>query len=318
MNKRRPPQGKPGAPREYSVNENDTLLSFLVCRLPQESRRRLKKFLGSGRVLVDGQTVTQWDHPLEKGQRVRIEAAPSTAGDRRSPGLIVYEDDDLIVINKPAGLLAVGTGRGDERTAFRMTRDYIARRNPADGLFVVHRLDRDTSGIMLFARNASVKNRLQEAWTDYARERTYVAVVEGEVGTSEGSMVSYLRETKSLFMRAGPQAAGGKKAVTRYRVLRRSFPYTLVEVKLETGRKNQIRVHFQSIGHSVVGDRKYGASSNPLGRLGLHALALGLIHPVTGEGLRFYTPIPKSFLPLCPDMKGGGKLKGGGSVPYHD
>ncbi len=229
---------------------------------------------------------------------MRIEPVRLTDDDRRCRNMIVYEDEDLMVINKPAGLLAVATGRGEERTAFRLLRDYVCRRDPTQGLFVVHRLDRDTSGLMMFVRSKRLKSLLQADWTRWVRERTYVAVVEGDIKKSQGSITSYLRETKTLVMRSGAAQAGGKKAVTHYRVINRSFPYTMVEVNLETGRKNQIRVHFQSIGHSAVGDKKYGATTDPLGRLGLHSLALGLVHPVTGERLRFHTEIPRSFLAI--------------------
>jgi 23S rRNA pseudouridine1911/1915/1917 synthase len=174
--------------------------------------------------------------------------------------------------------------------------EHVRKANPRNRVFVVHRLDRDTSGVMMYAKSEKVQQALQNSWKESVPERTYVALVEGSVNKSEGTIQSWLKESKTLQVYSSPTPNGGQKAITHFKVLQRTNAFSLMEIRLDTGRKNQIRVHMQDIGHSVVGDKKYGSTQNPIGRLGLHALVIVFHHPGTGELMRFETKIPDKFL----------------------
>ena len=219
---------------------------------------------------------------------------------------ILYEDDSIIVADKPGGLLTMSTGREGEITAYSILTDYVRSgrghrdRRQRDGrrIFIVHRLDRDTSGVIVFAKDPETKYALQDDWNRIVLERKYVAVLEGVPGQSEGTVASYLRDNpKSMKVSSSRTDNGGRYSVTHYRVIRPGN-YSLVEFELETGRKNQIRVHAADMGHPVAGDRKYGAATKPLHRLALHAMTLSFRHPRTGEILTFDTGITRPFLTL--------------------
>ena len=219
---------------------------------------------------------------------------------------ILYEDDCIIVADKPSGLLTMSTGKEGEITAYSILTDYVrsARggRNTRDKgrIFIVHRLDRDTSGVIVFAKDEQTKHALQDDWNETIQERKYIAAVEGTLEYDEGTVASYLKDNpKSMKVSSSWTDNGGKYSVTHFKVLRSSGQYSLVEFELETGRKNQIRVHASVIGNPVAGDRKYGSVSNPLHRLCLHASTLAFHHPRTGQLLRFDTGIPKDFMRLC-------------------
>lgn len=219
---------------------------------------------------------------------------------------ILYEDDCIIVADKPSGLLTMSTGKEGEITAYSILTDYVrsARggRNTRDKgrIFIVHRLDRDTSGVIVFAKDEQTKHALQDDWNETILERKYIAAVEGTPEYEEGTVASYLKDNpKSMKVSSSWTDNGGKYSVTHFKVLRSSGQYSLVEFELETGRKNQIRVHASVIGNPVAGDRKYGSLSNPLHRLCLHASTLAFHHPRTGQLLRFDTGIPKDFMRLC-------------------
>ena len=219
---------------------------------------------------------------------------------------ILYEDDCIIVADKPSGLLTMSTGKEGEITAYSILTDYVrsARggRNTRDKgrIFIVHRLDRDTSGVIVFAKDEQTKHALQDDWNETILERKYIAAVEGTPEYDEGTVASYLKDNpKSMKVSSSWTDNGGKYSVTHFKVLRSSGQYSLVEFELETGRKNQIRVHASVIGNPVAGDRKYGSVSNPLHRLCLHASTLAFHHPRTGQLLRFDTGIPKDFMRLC-------------------
>ena len=209
---------------------------------------------------------------------------------------ILFEDPYLIVIEKEAGMLSIATAKEKLLTTYSILSGHVKRENPNNRIFVVHRLDRDTSGIMMFAKSEEVQSAMQRAWQDAVIERTYVAVVEGVVENNEGAIRSYLKENKALVMYSTNVPGEGDEAITHYKVLRRGDEITLVELKLETGRKNQIRVHMKDLGHPVVGDKKYGAKTNLIGRTCLHARVLAFIHPVTGSEDRYETPVPGRFM----------------------
>ena len=216
---------------------------------------------------------------------------------------ILYEDKELIVINKPAGLLSVATDAQKTVTAWRQVTDYLQIRNKKARAYVVHRLDRDTSGVILFAKNEKLKLALQDKWNELVSCRGYLAVVSGKPPKQEDTVCTYLLENKAHIVYSAPKSKGGKQAVTRYKVLKSRKGFTLVDVQIETGRKNQIRVHMADLGCPVVGDKKYGDGTDPLRRLGLHAGTLMLRHPMTGQELSFTAPEPKEFERLFPNQK---------------
>jgi 23S rRNA pseudouridine1911/1915/1917 synthase len=278
-----------------TVETPDELLKFLYAKLPEKNRKSVKSLLTHGHISVGNLVITQFNHPLLPGQEVVIHAgkAPRDVGIK---GLkIIYEDASLIVINKEAGLLSMGTEKEKVKTAYSLLNEYVKRKNQENRIFIVHRLDRDTSGIMMFAKSEKVQQELQNHWQEAVLERGYVVIVEGVVTQEEGTVTSWLKENKNLVMYSSSTPGEGQKAVTHYKLLKASKHYSLVEVKLETGRKNQIRVHMQDLGHSIMGDKKYGSTHNPLKRLGLHAYLLFFRHPLTQEVLRFEAEIPREF-----------------------
>lgn len=285
------------APQEttWIVEQPGELLPNLLENIKNKSRNNIKSLLSRGQVSVNGQVKTRHDEPLLPGASVTVnwqiiqEEIPLLGID------IVYEDEDLIVVEKEAGLLTIASNQEKEETAYRYITEYVRSKDPTGRVFIVHRLDRDTSGLLIFAKHEEIKIKLQEAWQETVPERTYVALVEGEVRRDEGTIRSWLKETKTLRMYSSPVPNGGQEAITHYKVLARSASYSLLEVRLETGRKNQIRVHMESIGHSVAGDKKYGAKTDPIRRLGLHAATIAFYHPRSAELLRFESSIPKSF-----------------------
>jgi 23S rRNA pseudouridine1911/1915/1917 synthase len=255
------------------------LLPWLLTALHPTNRTRVKELLRSGRVHVNGVATTRHDHPLTPADRVAIapETSPQAAALARHGIAILYEDAHLIAIDKPAGLLTVATAGEKTETAFA-----LLHAHHRDRPFVVHRLDRDTSGVLLFAKSPAVRDALQEAWD--SAEKTYLAAVDGVPDPPEGTVDNFLAEGKDLRVRSVRETAeGAKRAVSRYRVVVRAGRLSLVEVRIDTGRKHQIRVHLAGLGCPVIGDRLYGNGVNPAGRLGLHARRLAFDHPTTGE-----------------------------------
>lgn len=277
------------------VKEQSGLLDFLLRSLPRQSRNNVKSLLKYKEVYVDGVSVTRHDYALQIGQRVEIKKPYVRDDGHKKPLDIVYEDKDIIVINKPAGLLTIATEKENERTAYHMLMEYVKCGNQNNRIFIVHRLDRDTSGLLVFAKNEQFKLLLQENWADIVTERGYVAVVEGVLKDKERTITSWLKETKTHLMYSSGVTGDGLCAITRYEVIKSSSAYSLLSISLETGRKNQIRVHMKDIGHPIAGDKKYGAAGNPLKRLCLHANLLEFNHPVTKELMRFETKVPKQF-----------------------
>ncbi len=293
------PSSKPD--QVFLVEENSILMDFLMAKLPHKNRNNIKSLLRNKQVWVDDQLISQFNHVLKPGQNVTISSSRSQVEKKFTEFTIIYEDNDLIVIDKSAGLLSIATKNEKRRTAFSMLSDYVKQSDPDNKIFVVHRLDRETSGLMVFARNEEVKHQLQEKWNEADTAKTYVAIVEGQVEKKVGTIVSYLSEDKVFKVHSSQNPKSGQKAITQYSLINSNANYSLLEVNIETGRKNQIRVHMQDIGHSIVGDKKYGAVSGPIRRLGLHAQKLEFVHPVSTKKLRFETKIPPAFLAL---MKG--------------
>lgn len=282
---------RPGAP--------SALKAFILSAWPDLSGNRVNGLLHRGQVKLRGEVTTQFDAPVNEGDAVAINfTRPYTV--LRHPRLqLVYEDEYVVVVNKGYGLLSVSRGAAKpETTAYNIVKNYLKECNSRQKVFIVHRLDRDTSGLMMFAKTPEAKEAMQHNWNNMVLERKYVAVVEGNVENDEGVIRSYLGETSAheVFSTQDPQQ--GKLAVTRYKVLARGQGRSLVEYSLDTGRKNQIRVHSRELGHPIVGDRRYGASQSPIGRLCLHARTLRFVHPQSRNDMNFQLPVPAKFLKL--------------------
>jgi len=286
------------------VEENIELMKFLVEKLPGKSRNNIKSLLVHRQIKVGAKTISQYNHLLEAGNVVEVQWAKTRTGSSDKSGVeILFEDDHVIVIAKDTGLLSMGTDKEQEKTAYNILKEHVKISDPANKIFIVHRLDRDTSGVMMFAKTAEAQQIMQSNWKKLVQERTYVALVEGKIQKDSETLISWLKENKALVTYSSPTDNGGQKAVTHYKVLRRSKGYSLAEVKIATGRKNQIRIHMKELGHPIIGDKKYGASGSPIKRLGLHALVLAFKHPITNEILRFETRIPKKFTDLFKHAK---------------
>ncbi|MFD1067268.1 RluA family pseudouridine synthase [Oceanobacillus locisalsi] len=298
MKNNKRPRTKKAAPfLSYTVTEEKELLSFLREVLVNRSRNSVKSILTRGQVSVNNRIQTQHNYMLEKGQVVKILKNKEAVKQEVFIGMsIAYEDEDIIVVDKEAGLLSIATKEERRQTVFHQLMDYVKQDDPAGRIFVVHRLDKETSGVMIFAKSERVKRKLQNNWKNIVKERTYIALVEGEVQKEKGYIVSWLKESSTHQMYSSRVKNDGQRAATRYRVIQSNQQFSLLEIELETGRKNQIRVHMQELGHPVVGDKKYGGGNRRvLGRLGLHAKALALYHPSTDKLMFFRSDVPKSF-----------------------
>ena len=210
---------------------------------------------------------------------------------------IVYEDKDIIVVNKPYGILSIATTKKEDKTMYKEVSSYIKKSNPKAKIYIVHRLDKDTSGLLVFAKNMNTKLILQNNWDNLVKKRSYIAIVEGEVEKEKGIIKSYLKETKA-FLVYSTNSKDGKLAITEYRKVFSNKQYSLLDINIKTGRKNQIRVHMKDINHPIVGDKKYASKKNPIRRMCLHANILELIHPKTNRLMHFELDIPNSFLKL--------------------
>lgn len=273
------------------------LLPFLLHVMDNRSRNSVKSILARGQVSVDDNPTTKHNYQLKQGQTISILKNKVAAKVNKLSGLsIIYEDKDIIVINKESGLLSIASAKEKDLTAHSQLIDYVRIDNPKNRIFIVHRLDRDTSGVMVFAKNEMIKRDLQDNWKSVVKERTYMALVEGPVKKLKDTITSWLRESKTLVMYSSFKAGDGVHAVTHYQTVQSNAYYSLLKVNLETGKKNQIRVHMKDIGHPVVGDKKYGANTNPIGRLGLHASVLAFEHPKTKKLLRFEAAAPEAFI----------------------
>lgn len=278
-----------------TVGEAATLMPFLLQSLKNKSRDNIKSLLRNRQVLVNGEPVTQFNHELKPGDQVTIRGEREAGGLMARNMRIVFEDEHIIVIDKNAGLLSMASDNEKYLTAYNILSNYVKQQRPSNRIFIVHRLDRDTSGLMMFARSEKVQSLLQRDWKHNVTARKYIALVEGEVREPEGVIKSYIYESKALVMHSTRNPEKGDLAITRFRRLKSNKDYSLLEVELETGKKNQIRLHMQELGHSIAGDKKYGASSSPIGRLGLHASVLAFNHPVTGKEMHFESKVPAKF-----------------------
>ena len=286
------------------VQESTTLMAFLLSKMGGMSRTSVKNLLSRRIVRLNGRIETHPDTALQTGDQVIIVPEQGARLFTHPKLKIVYEDDYLIVVEKREGLLTVAAHPGSaETTALSILKDYVRRSDKRNGIYVVHRLDRETSGLLVFAKTPELQEYMRTYWRELVTKRTYVAVVEGVMPKEEDTIRTWLSEDpKSTMVYSSPVDDGGKEAVTHYKVVKANEQYSLLELNLETGRTNQIRVHMASVGHPVVSDRKYGSGKvPPIDRLGLHARILEFIHPATEQVVHFETPVPREFLHIFHD-----------------
>lgn len=285
--------------KEYKVSSRTPLLEFLLTNLTSKSRNNIKQLLKNHQVLVNGAPVTQFDFEVIAKDIVSISPYPVKKNGKRISKLpILYEDDELIVINKPSGLLSIADDKDKEHTAYRYMMDYVREENPKNRIFVVHRIDKETSGVMIFTKSLELKEALQDNWNKLVKLREYIAICEGHFDVKEGTRISNLLQAKTNLMYSTKNPKEGLKAITHYWVLEEIEEFSLLRVHIDTGRKNQIRVHMKDLGHNVVGDDKYGSTLDPIKRLGLHARILEFDHPSKDKHFKFIADVPKEFLSL--------------------
>ena len=278
----------------YTVEEDAQLLDWLIANLKGLSRNKVKDTLHGRGIKVNGKIVTQFDYPLTRGMKISVSKSKKNDTFKRSYVNLVYEDPYLVVIEKKPGILSMAAGHKSLNVKTVLD-DYFRQTKQRCTAHVVHRLDRDTSGLMVYAKDMQTEQTLEHEWHNIVYDRRYVAVVSGEMEEDEGTIANWLKDNKAYVTYSSPVDNGGKYAVTHFHVLDRTTEHSLVEYKLETGRKNQIRVHSADMNHPVCGDVKYGNGDDPIHRLCLHAYMLHFFHPVTRARMEFETPIPSQF-----------------------
>ena len=283
--------------QEYTVTEPKELLDFLIEKMPESSRTKVKELLAHN-VYVDERRTSQFNFPLQKGMRVSIEKASFQDRLRPRDLDIVYEDQHLLVVNKHEGLLS-NSKYPNDKTVITVLNQYLEASRQRCHAHIVHRLDRDTSGLMVVSKSKEVSQKFEEDWKGMVFDRRYIAVAWGHLEPQKGEIRSWLTDGEYCVL-SSPTDNGGKLAVTHYEVKQTSRRYSLVELKLDTGRRNQIRVHLRELQHPVVHDPMYGYKEDlsPVNRLCLHAYRLCFTHPVTGKRLKFETPVPAAFMKL--------------------
>lgn len=272
---------------KYIVKENEILIEFLKKMFSNLSKNSVKSLLHNEKVFVNGNMTTKYNYELNIGDVVEIREKVAKNID------IIYEDKDIIVINKPSGLLTVATEKEKNKTAYHLVMEYLKKKNKNNRIFVIHRLDKDTSGIIMFAKNERAKHLYQDNWNDIVKKRCYYAVIDGKMENKEGTIKSYLKENGNMVYSVKDRS--GKLAITEYKVLKERKNISLLDINLKTGRKNQIRVHMKENKTPILGDLKYGEKSKLINRLALHAYKLELVNPVTKKLLTFEINMPNEF-----------------------
>lgn len=275
---------------KYIVKENEILIEFLKKMFRNLSKNSVKSLLHNEKVFVNGNMTTKYNYELNVGDVVEIREKVAKNID------IIYEDKDIIVINKPSGLLTVATEKEKNKTAYHLVMEYLKKKNKNNRIFIIHRLDKDTSGIIMFAKNERAKHLYQDNWNDIVKKRCYYAVIDGKMENKEGTIKSYLKENGNMVYSVKDRS--GKLAITGYKVLKERKNISLLDINLKTGRKNQIRVHMKENKTPILGDLKYGEKSKLINRLALHAYKLELINPVTKKLLIFEVSMPNKIKTL--------------------
>lgn len=273
---------------KHKITQPTPILDAVALLAPGSSKTAARSWIKEGRILIDGVSCTDSRQILKENQVIELGSKPRFAGG----GLkILYEDRHIVVIEKPQGVLSVSTAFEKDETAM----SFLRARYKGGRVYPVHRLDQDTSGVMLFALTEKARDVMKETFEQHAIDRVYLAIIEGWLDNTEGSWTSYQSEDANYYVRNSDDPSKGKLAITHYKVLAKSKWHSLVSFKLETGRKNQIRAHCQMVKHSVAGDKKYGATTDPIKRLCLHAAHLGFEHPITKKKMSFDAPLPEAF-----------------------
>lgn len=291
---------------EFKVHKPLPLMEYLMLKLPSLGRNKIKSILAHYQVLVDGMPVTRFDFELASEDVVTVlKYGKKEKGKGKEPFdlPIIYEDDDFIVINKPSGLLSIASDKEREKTAYRMLNNYVRQKDPKSRIFILHRIDKDTSGVLVVCKNVKIRDALQKHWNERVMDRGYYAIVESAMDKPKGTFHTWLIENSTNLMFSSHKKGEGQEAITHYEVMEDNGTYSLLDVHIDTGRKNQIRVHLKEAGHPIIGDDKYGNGVNPLKRLGLHAYLLAFEHPLTKKKMVFKAPIPKEFLDLIHTKK---------------
>ena len=281
--------------KSFEVKEETTLLPFLFSTLSGLSKTEVKSMLKYKHVAIKGVAVTQFDTPLLPGDKVEVNFGRSFYKFNNPQVKVLYEDEWMVVIEKASGLLSVANDTSKEKNAYHILRDYVRHDNPQAELYVCHRLDQYTSGILIFAKDEALQKEMRANWDFYVKERKYMCVTENVPPKAEDTIESFLTQNEHLRVHSTNDESVGQLAVTHYRVIQSRGRYALIDVEIFTGKKNQIRVHMSEMGCPIAGDMKYGAETNPLRRLMLHNYRLAFIHPVSGELMRFSLPTPTAF-----------------------
>lgn len=282
---------------EIKVTENTELLNFLVDNNVRKSRNATKSLLVHKQIRVNNKVVSQHNHELKAGDVVSVHKHDHKMDQKKLKGLtIMYEDKDLIVVDKDSGLLSVSTGRELlKETAYNVINEYVRGKNAKERAYVLFRLDRETSGLMVFAKSAEIQEELQHTWILNPPKRSYLGVIEGPLVPEKGTITSWLTENKNFVVFASKTDNGGLEAITNYETIKANSRYSVIRLTPTTSRKNQLRVQLQFIGHPIVGDKKYGSKISPLRRIALHADELEFIHPKTKQKIYLTSPLPKKM-----------------------
>lgn len=284
--------------RENKGEKTIGLMEYAFTILPDAKRVDIKKWLKYNHFAINGKIQNSFDAPVAPGDVVELNFTRPFTVFSHPRIKIVYEDDDIIVVDKGYGLLSVGTEsskKSNVETAYSILRQYVKSKHPSNKIFIVHRLDRDTSGLMIFAKTMEAKENLQHNWNNMVLQRKYVALLDGEMEEQSGVIRTHLAETSQHEVYSTENGDEGKLAVSRYRVRKKGKGHTLAEFSLDTGRKNQIRVHARDLGCPITGDKKYGKGAGPLHRLALHAETIRFAHPITKMDMNFTSPVPSQF-----------------------
>lgn len=278
---------------KFQVKKEETLINFLREKINNKSKNNIKTMIVNNQIYVNDKIQNKIMYNLNKNDIVEVKKYRSINKEHNLN--IIYEDDNLIVVDKPYGLLSISTDKEKEYTMYHMVSKYVKQKNKSNKIFIVHRLDKDTSGIILFAKNEKIKKMLQENWNEKVIERYYYAVVHGNIPKGNYQIKSYLKENNNFIVHSTDNKHIGKFAITNYSVIKNNNKYSLLDIDIKTGRKNQIRVHLSENKHPIVGDKKYGKDDKHYKRLYLHAYKLKIINPKTNEVLEFKTNMPLEF-----------------------
>lgn len=277
--------------QDYINHGNGTLLNSISNFKKDLSNKTIKNYIKNSMVTVNNKTITNSSFLLHDGDKIEISYSKKTIPEYNLD--ILYEDEYLIAINKPNGLLSISNDKEKEITAYRMVSDYVKKNNKNKYIFVVHRLDQDTSGVLMFCKNEKIRDKMQDNWNTIVKKRGYIAIVDGKMN-GNGTIHTYLMENRGQFVYSSKNNQG-KEAITHYSVIKNNNNYSLVQVFIDTGRRNQIRVHLSEKGYPIVGDKKYKCKTNPIKRLCLHANILEFIHPISKKLIHIESDIPTEF-----------------------